>query len=210
MNNHNRLNYLRVGVRLLALIGCILIAPAPRSMAQNQGSSLMTELNALDFDYRQKVADIERRALQQDDRAVVAAIKTRMLAIGREAPKPLGGQARSLRITATIHNMGELYVTNEGIQWRYAQGGPVSDITVNGVTWPAQFADQGHGKFNSPSTLPMNIGTISKWRITSGKVNGKKIDRGPGVTSFLIEREVDNTRPTFTLEIEYQPAPTVN
>lgn len=204
-----RLNYLRVGLRFLALIGCILIAPSPRSMAQNQGSSLMAELNALDFDYRQKLADIERRATQQDDRVVLAAIKARMLAIGREAPKTLGGQSRSLQITATMGGQCDLKLSRDGLSWNDGKG-LVTDIFVNGVEWDAKFVDMGYGYGRSKATLPLNIGTISKWRITSGKVKAKRIERGPGVVSIFIEKEAKNPRETFTLEIEYQPAPTAN
>ncbi len=192
-----------VGVFLLAT----LVAPVS---GQSRGgtNAVADQLTAIDFDYKEKLEDLLRTAIQQDDQILVSALRARLAVVAKGGAKPIMTKGRTLRVVATIVSAGELYTSKNGIQWKDSLNGPVTDITVNGVQWVPVFGGGAYGRFGSETLLPMNVGTIVNWKAT-GKVAAKKIERGPGVTSFLIEKKDEKAlRETFTLEIEYQPAPT--
>ena len=198
--------------RVVIVLFIAMIAKCGAASAQDAANRLA----ALDYDYRTKLEDLLRTATQQDEKAVVAAIKARLAVV---TPKPASGQPiqpaqlgqgkKTLSITATMVDAAELYCSKDGIQWKDSLNGVVDNITVNGVQWVPRFGGGAYGKFTSDDVLQMNVGTVLRWK-TSGKVSSQKIYRGPGVVSFLIGKKDDRSRrTTFTLEIEYQPAPGV-
>ena len=195
---------------VLMVLFMVMIATCGSASAQD----VATRLAALDYDYRTKLEDLLRTATQQDEKAVVALIKTRLAVVTPKPESAVSAQSsqskKTLKIVATVDESAELYCSKKGIQWKNSAGNrPVDDITVNGVAWAPVFGGGASGRFTSDEVLPMNVGTVLRWK-TSGLVKSTKLDRGPGLVGFLIRIKDNEHRPaTFTLDIEYQPAPVV-
>ena len=194
----------RRGMLCLVFAATALAGEAPFKDPTSE-TELVETLRALDRDYKAKLAALLRSAVVLSAPEAKADIEARLAVVAKYRSKGLPRRMKTLTVIGSIAAQAELVVSQEGIKFRDSHGGPVTDLNVNGVSWdPSWQGKWVSGNFVHESDLfPINIEEIARWR-RSGKIEVRKVYRGPGVSSFKVVNKEKGGRATFSIKIGYQ------